>query len=493
MKLPIYRFKPRYGPEWGSGGIFGLKYHKGVLYFTLAFEAEAYFIKDGITRIYDYGLVGLGPRSGGDTYNAVEAVDSKIYFGGWVHAPASYRIMDNYIAIDFRNKYSHIHSYDVDDDKISLMWKESAGLESEWVGEVSSIIFDPLNTRLLISRADGSKSLGVYAMGLSDGKLELLSDKPSLKGTLIGDMACFDISIGIDGIFGIQCMDLVRGRWSFRYLPNNLKDISVDGGEVVRPLMVGSMASAYGRLFIFVRGGVIIWDPAEDVGNDLSFVRLYDFNYKDYGPLRTNHLVVGGGILIPFNSYVHGIFRPIKPELKSIARVINYIPTNSYLIYVTPPAVKVVASLGTRITSIEHMGSKLLIAANTAANLGNHDATPFDIGERDLISIDMDTVLTNRPSSDIIKVLGKDVGNRVWGGIPLNNYKEARMYINASKDNTLKVYEYDLGLPPSMLNVDVLSIDAGKNYIDLSNYAGIVSFKLSEEDAKAVIYLILRN
>ncbi len=493
MRLPTYRFKPRYGPEWGSGGIFGLKYHRGTLYFTLAFEAEAYFIKDGAVRVYDYGLVGPGPRSGGDTYNAVEAVDNKIYFGGWVHAPASYKVMDNYVEVDFRNKYSHMHSYDVDDDRVSLMWKESAGLENEWVGEVSSITFDPLNTRLLISRADGSRSLGVYAVGLGGNRLELLSDKPSLKGALVGDMACFDISMGIDGISGIQCLDLVRGRWNLRYLPSDLKDISVDGWEVVRPLMVGSMASAYGRLFIFVRGGVIIWDPTEDVGNDLSFVRLYDFNYKDYGPLRTNHLVVGGGILIPFNSYVHGILRPIKPELKSVARVVNYVPTSSYLIYVTPPSAKVVASLGARVTSIEHVGSKLLIAANTAANLGSYDATPFDVGERDLISVDIDTVLSNRPSSDVIKVLGKDVGNRAWGGIPLNNYKEARMYVNASKSNVLKVCEYDLGLPPSTLSADALGIDVGRNYVDLSNYAGIVSFKLLEEDPKAVIYLLLRN
>ncbi|MEM0457738.1 MAG: DUF2139 domain-containing protein, partial [Sulfolobales archaeon] len=77
-------FQPSYAPEWGSGGVFGLKYHRGVLYFTLAFEAESFFIERDYQQRYKYDLVGPQPVSGGDTYGAVEAVDEKIYFGGWV-------------------------------------------------------------------------------------------------------------------------------------------------------------------------------------------------------------------------------------------------------------------------------------------------------------------------------------------------------------------------------------------------------------------------
>jgi len=33
-------YLPRYGPEWGSGVIFNLKYYSGVLYFILIFEAD---------------------------------------------------------------------------------------------------------------------------------------------------------------------------------------------------------------------------------------------------------------------------------------------------------------------------------------------------------------------------------------------------------------------------------------------------------------------
>lgn len=127
--LPEYLYSPRYGPEWGSGGIFGLKYHRGVLYYTLAFEAIANFIhvSEGRVRRYRFEQVGPLPTSGGDTCNAVEAVDNTIYFGGWVHAPAIYRGREVRLGatISFRNKYSHVHAYDIEEDSITLLWKES--------------------------------------------------------------------------------------------------------------------------------------------------------------------------------------------------------------------------------------------------------------------------------------------------------------------------------------------------------------------------------
>lgn len=487
LNLPIYRFKPRAGPEWGSGGIFGLKYHMNTLYFTLSFEAEAYFFTDNKFKVYRYEFIGPDPRSGGDTYNAVEAVDNKIFFGGWVNSPVGFK--DG--RINFTNKYSHIHSYDVYEEKVTLLWRESAGLEDRWVGEVSSLVFDPLNIRLLVSRADGSLSLGVFSLNLSDNKMELLSDKPSMKGAILGDTAYFDISIGLDGIYGIQRLNLIRGEWMYKWLSKDLKEISVDGEGVVRPIQVGSIAAAYGRLFIFVRGGIIILDPSEgDEG--LYFVRLYDFCRKDYGPLRTNHVVVGGGILIPFNTYTHGVLRYSK-ELGNISRTINYIPTTSKLLYIIPPTVRIIGSFGARITSVEHLGTKLILGCNTMANLGPDDSTPYDIGERDLMFIDMDNVLRNYNNSNIIKIHGNIISNNAWGGIPLNNYRKALMYINASKDNYLKIYEYNIGLPPTLHNTDIIDIDAGRNFVDLSNYNNIVSFKFEFEDPHAEVYINLRN
>ncbi|MEM1898366.1 MAG: DUF2139 domain-containing protein [Sulfolobales archaeon] len=492
LNLPIYRFRPKAAPEWGSGGIFGLKYHMNTLYFTLSFEAEAYFFADGKFNVYRYDLIGPEPRSGGDTYNAVEAVDDKIFFGGWVNSPARFKVVNNYGSIDFTNKYSHIHSYDIREGRVDLLWKESAGLESEWVGEVSSLIFDPVNIRLLVSRADGSRSLGVFSLDLRGSKMEVLSDKPSMKGAILGDKACFDISVGLNGIYGIQCLDLIRGKWEYVGLSEDLKDISVDGEGVLRPLQVGSIATAYGRLFIFVRGGVIVLDPSEG-SEGLHFIRLYDFCRKDYGPLRTNHVVVGGGIVIPFNAYTHGILKPRSNELRSISRSINYVPTTSNLLYITPPTVRIIGSFGARITSVEHVGTELLLGCNTMANLGAEDATPYDIGERDLISIAMDNVLRSCEMPHTIKVSGSIVGSNAWGGIPINNYRRAVMHVKASRDNSLRIYEYDLGLPPTLHDTDVVDISFGRNVIDLSDYNNVVSFKFEFEDPRAEIYISLRN
>ncbi len=153
----------------GSGGIFGLRYHNGVLYFTVAFEAEAHFIdmKSGEEKTYDFILVGdAPPTSGGDTYNAVETVDEFIYFGGWVHAPAVYR-EDRRIL--FNNKYSHVHVYDTEEGSVKLLWKESIHHETDWAGEVSDIIYDPYGDRLLLAREDGHTNLGVYSLDRKRG------------------------------------------------------------------------------------------------------------------------------------------------------------------------------------------------------------------------------------------------------------------------------------------------------------------------------------
>lgn len=493
LDLPIYRFRPRKGPEWGSGGIFGLKFHMNVLYFTLSFDAEAYFISKEGFKVYNFDLLGPGPRSGGDTYNAVEAVDNKIYFGGWINCPAKYEALNGYGRIDFTNKYSHIHSYDVHEGRVDLLWKDTAGLKNEWVGEVSSLVFDPLNVRLLISRADGSRSLGVYSLDMKNYRTDLLSNKPSMKGAVLGDMACFDISVGINGVYGIQCLDLVRGDWRYIELSNDLKDVSVDGEGASRPLQVGSIAAAYGRLFVFVRGGVIIFDPSESGKEGLHFVRLYDFSKKEYGPIRTNHVIIGGGIAIPFNSYTHAIMKASNAELKEIARTLNYVPTTSNVLYITPPTVKVLGSFGARVTSIEHVGSELILGCNTMANLGANDATPYDIGERDLITLSIDNVLRCSDLSNIIRVSGNIVGNSAWGGIPLNNYRKASMYVRATRDNYLKIYEYDLGLPPTLHNTDIVDISVGKNVIDLSDYSNIVSFKFESADPHAQVLISLRS
>ncbi len=173
-RLPY--FPPRYGPEWGSGGIFGLKYHRSTLYFNLAFEANAYFIREDKTSIYRYEMVGYQPVSGGDTYNAVDSIDNYIYFGGWVHAPAKYLGRgERGATISFVNKYSHVHEYNVDNDQVRLLWKENIHHPTDWAGEVSEIIYNPVEDDLLIARADGMTNLGVYKLDRRTGHTGLVS------------------------------------------------------------------------------------------------------------------------------------------------------------------------------------------------------------------------------------------------------------------------------------------------------------------------------
>ncbi|MEM2347583.1 MAG: DUF2139 domain-containing protein, partial [Sulfolobales archaeon] len=177
----------------------------------------------------------------------------------------------------------------------------------------------------------------------------------------------------------------------------------------------------------------------------------------------------------------------------SISRSINYVPTTSNLLYITPPTVRIIGSFGARITSVEHVGTELLLGCNTMANLGAEDATPYDIGERDLISIAMDNVLRSCEMPHTIKVSGSIVGSNAWGGIPINNYRRAVMHVKASRDNSLRIYEYDLGLPPTLHDTDVVDISFGRNVIDLSDYNNVVSFKFEFEDPRAEIYISLRN
>jgi hypothetical protein len=298
--LSGYRFPPRYGPEWGSGGIFGLRYHRGILYFTLAFEAEAHFInvKSGEEKTYDFTLLGDSPTSGGDTYNAVETVDEFIYFGGWAHAPAIYR-EDRQIL--FTNKYSHVHAYDTEEGSVELIWKDSIHHESEWAGEVSDIIYDPYNDRLLLAREDGHANLGVYSINRNTGAAERLLKRPSPKGVLVHDSAFFGVGKNFDwGLMEFWALDLISGKWD-EFKPGG----SVDGAPYLRPAL-GAMASAYNRAFAFVRGGIFAGNPY--MGEELTFYRLFDFHTL-YAPFRVNAINVGGGILTAFNAHHDGPYR----------------------------------------------------------------------------------------------------------------------------------------------------------------------------------------
>ncbi|ASJ02400.1 phosphate ABC transporter substrate-binding protein [Thermococcus profundus] len=474
MLLGNYRFPGRYGPEWGSGGIFGLRYHNGTLYFTLAFEAEAHFIdmKSSEERTYDFTLVGDAPTSGGDTYNAVETVDEFIYFGGWVHAPAVYR-EDRRIL--FHNKYSHVHAYDTEEGSIKLLWKESIHHETDWAGEVSDITYDPYNDRLLLAREDGHKNLGVYSLDRRTGKAEPLLTEPSPKGTRVHDVTFFGVGNNFtEGLRGFRALDLISGKWD-SFKPGK----SVDGRPYERPEL-GAMSSAYNRIFAFVRGGLFAGNPY--MGEEFAFYRLFDFP-TFYAPFRVNAINAGGGILTAFNAHHDATYRRNPADAGMGWDFTNNIVGPSVLVYIAPPMVKIVGTFGARVTSIEKMDGKILIAANTAPNTGAIEATPFDTGNRDIVVLD-EKVLQDRPPAVSFSVplgLLRKARKRTFGGIPLDGYRSARAIFYVKDDVKLKVYEYDLSLPGETAEEETLDLKAGRNVVDLRTFSGAVSFELEKE------------
>jgi len=473
MFLRNWSFPGRYAPEWGSGGIFGLKYHNGVLYFNLAFEARAHFVdvKTGDEETYDFGLLGPAPRSGGDTYNAVETVDEFIYFGGWVHAPAKYVGG----RVSFVNKYSHVHSYDTENGEVRLLWKDSIHHETDWAGEVSDVIYDPYNDRLLLAREDGHANLGVYSLDRDTERAERLVERPAPKGTLVHDAAVFGLGSNFSwGVEEFAVLDLVDGGWDF-VKPGG----SVDSKPIERPEL-GCMASAYNRVFAFVRGGLYVGSPF--LHEEFTFYRLFDFP-TFYAPFRVNALNIGGGILTAYNAY-----HDVSFEDSRWGRFTHLVAGPSVLVYVTPPMVRVVGAFGARVTSLEKVGGKVLVATNSAPNTGATEATPFDTGTRDLVVLD-EKVLREKPPAVSFSM---PLPGRPFGGIPLDGYREPRLVLHLSHDNRLTVHEYDLGLPPGNSTAETFDLSAGRNVVELDSFGGIVSFELQRRDEKGKVRIELR-
>lgn len=483
-------YPPRYGPEWGSGGIFGLYYHKGTLYYVLSMEAEAFFHHDDDEVMkYNFQLLGPGPASGGDTYNAVDAVDNYIYFGGWIHNPVAYKFRSNgSIEIDFRNKYSHVHAYDIDNKSVKLLWKDSIHCEHKWTGEISQITYDPVNNRLLLARADGHVNLGIYELSRDGAAFKQLSSMPGLKGSLFLDYACFDVQLDWrQGVSGIQCIDLFSGKW-LNYTVESWEKISVDGYGVNNRTS-GYSISAFAKYYHFFRGGVIVGNPVEPWIDEPRFVRLFDYGLCPYAPSRSNALPVGGGILAVFNSYTHSSLHSEKIGGENIHY--NTVVGPTVLVYITPPQARILMALGARVTSTAKKGCEILLGYSTAPNLGSMDATLIDIGYRGVMSISESSLLSQHSPPLIFRINGVDVEDKCFGGIPLLGYSEPKLLIKASKSNKLRVNVYDIGTPPMKLEELSYDITAGKSEVDLSGIKHIASFRLEKPDHASTIYIEL--
>lgn len=223
----------RVSPEWGCGGVFGLTYTGRVLYYTLAFEAESFFHHGdcSITR-YGFELIGKPPRSGGDTYNSATWVDDSTYFGGWLHAPASYRREGRGSGVVvFSNKYSHVHEYNAAERRVRLLWLEGGGDPRLWVGEVTDLLYNPVRDSLLMARGDGHMNLGVYEADRRRGGARRVSGTRVLHGAVYMDHACFTIHGGWGGRPGITCwtwspIESISSWWMMRAVSALMEEAS---------------------------------------------------------------------------------------------------------------------------------------------------------------------------------------------------------------------------------------------------------------------------
>ena len=369
---------------------------------------------------------------------------------------------------------------------MDLLWRECIAHESRWAGEISDIIYDPVNDRLLLARGDGHENLGIYSLSRSGGRPSVISHNKTLKSFPLSDYACFDHTASWrGGVRAIQCLDLVENKLETFQLDYAKNSIDYNVAFFTQS---GCAVSAYGKYMHFVGGGVLIGNPI--AGENMTFYRLFDFGLSGYGPLRTVALPVGGGILTAFNAYTHGILYPRTEEEKMFAEATNRIVGPMVLLYITPPQAKIVATLGARVTSIEKVGDKLLLGTSTTANYGALDAGPVDAGWKDVLAVDTNMLFKDSPPATFV-VSGSQVLDMAWGGIPLFGYRYPKLVISASRDNMLTVYIYDISIPPLQAEEDRLKIARGRNVVDLSSFKGIISFKLEGEDERMRAKIIL--
>jgi hypothetical protein len=236
---------------------------------------------------------------------------------------------------------------------------------------------------------------------------------------------------------------------------------------------VGPLASLYSRVFAFVKGGLLIYDPYE---GEKYFIRLLDIPYSQLGPLRVNAKILGGGVLVAYNMFVHSVIHPTNEFEAMAKKATNTIISPTLLLYITPPMIKIIGVFGARITSIEVVGDKILLAHNTMANTARLDASPYDQGVRGFTPISID-VINKEPPPVTITIPGWMIGDKTFGGIPLYGYHEPKLIIYSRKENKLNINEYYASIPPIKTDTTQYSIREGKNIIELNQFRGIVSFK----------------
>lgn len=464
--------RPGPGPEWGGGGIYSMKYHRGALYYTQAFEARARLVRgDCSSSEYDFSLVGPPPRSGGDTYNAVDAVDGKIYFGGWVHSPAILeRGPGRRAEVRFENKYSHVHEMDVSDGSVKLLWKEGARHPKLWACEVTDVLYNPMRDSLIAARGDGHINCGVLEVERSGRGASMVSDDRVLRGEIFMDMACLSKHTGWGGDPGLVCLDLeTYDKVYSSGVPT--PERAADSGGLAH-YRDGDVFQLHTKVYVSHKGGISVFDP--EGGEEPIYYRILDFGDNPYGPMRSNALYLGGGALVAFNTPTASTVRTTDELPTNLQISSRRSPAPTILVYVSPSEARVAGLTGGRVTSMESVGGEVLIAWATQPNLERYDATALDTSVRGVSVAPHSHLLSSRPPPIEVEVDQRWVGENVFGGLPLHGYREAYVRGEGAR---LELRFYRLGWGPGEYEEERLEL--GKGYEDLSHLTGgIVSARL---------------
>jgi len=471
-------------PEWGGGGIYGLHYHHGHIILTRAFEAETIVASTSCQiETYHYEQIGPPPRSGGDTYNAVTAVDNRIYFGGWVHAPADYR--DGKLL--FTNKYSHIHYYDTDNYEFKLIWRESIHHPTQWAGEVTDLEHNPLTGDLLVARGDGQQNIGAYILRkTSQGwRIQRLTKGTYLRVTTYNDKACYiEDPRWTTRPFHLKCYDLETYREEETITINPAEPADMLGpityprpGDIT-PLHTGVYLTAKGLLAIINEETV-------------KTIRLLDMGPAPYSPFRCNNLPILGGILAAYNTAVMTTITGTDEVPREIQEASKTPPLDTLLLHITPTSIRIIARLGLRATSLALVAGEIWIATNTLPNLERYDATKTDWSTKTITKLPPTLITNPQPPPITITLRGKDIQDKPFGGIPLEGYKTPKLTIKATKTNTLHITTYTP--QAETIDQDKTPIKPGKNTIPLTQYTPLITaMKLEKPDPKATIIIHLQ-
>lgn len=448
-------------PEFHGSNIFGLirvttpdgKQH------LVGTVSKSALIMDFTTGkvVYDFSSFGVGPRAGGDSYNAVAFWKGRYYFGGWVITPSP--IGASFVTT---NKYTYlISTTDLVNWTTHLADKSTSS--TGWQAEISELV--PTNDFLWLCRADVSSpgtGLGLYKF---DGTTITIQDgSAAFKAALNQDRLWY----AIRGSSTIKMLDVVTQAATSKAYASVA---ALTGGTAAYdPTFQGPMRTVGGRVHAFTKSGYVL---ANQDGTAASFVPLLPSAVSTVARTlgwRGQVAYVAGGIVIAAN-----VTDPTNLDTTSAA--------TSLLLWIGPNGnVRVLASGGV-FGGVAVFGDRLYwgVSANPHGNnFSNHQA-----GGVFLDSMPLSEIKTaSAPYTE--RVYQPPAVGNLYGGWPTLGYTRGRFIANSTTSTNLNLWQWTA--EQGAVKLGSVALTAGTyTAIDLSPYLGGGILGYSTDDAAAKV------